>query len=126
MIEHLPGEELVEFKVKSLSQPETFYSVVATRDGRAVSCTCPAGTHSTPCKHIYRVTAKKAFGEALNALVQEGLYFSSEAEIRRVFSSLLAEKKSVEEAMAAMIQLAFPKHPLAQFRRWTTAPHLLL
>lgn len=41
------------FMVKSASQPSTYYQVIV-QNGK-LSCSCPAGMHQLPCKHVARV-----------------------------------------------------------------------
>lgn len=116
------GEGIRMFEVWSENDIQ-YYTVAVTEEGRAVSCSCMAGRHLTPCKHIYRVTARTLFKKACNRLISDGFYPDGE-EVRLAFSLRREELGSIEDTMADFIRRVFPEHALANdWKRWRTTFH---
>jgi hypothetical protein len=101
-------------QVQSDSSDKSYTVVVDLDKDQAVSCTCPAGQHHKPCKHLYRarVKASGSFPAAIQALVRAGAAASRE-EVLTVFQKR-CKASSVNEAIASIVRSAFGiTHPHA-------------
>jgi hypothetical protein len=89
---------------------------VALNDGRAFSCTCPAGSRNQRCKHLARAEARPVFVQVWKAVASAAPKGPREARRHTAMKARyhdLVEREGRDIAMAEVIGSMYPDgHPV--------------